>query len=440
MQNTTAFRRDRRRTGKVAHLPRVRVGHGTSARYEHRQWRRAGWPGDRQRGGIPEGASKRNIRLIRGGQLRGEDRQKIEAYLQSHDPSDTQGLEVLRIDLELYHTTGLTRYNPFVEDGDLIVVPATGEAVLAREAWRRPGSYEYAPGDRISDVAALALGPAANHDPDNVFLYRHIDGRWQQLQRIDLPAAQAKDPEADLLLQPADWLVARELPDYHQRSTVLIIGEVVYPGSYVVDVEGSRLRDVLDRAGGLTARASLGKARVVRDFDAEQVNDPEFARILAIPPANWDREEKQYFNMKSRESRGRMVVDFTELFANGAENEQNIQLLPGDAIIVPKAIETVLVSGQAVNPGAIPYDESYTVADYIARAGGFGWRASSDVVVIQARTGAWRDGNDLEVLEPGDRIWIKEKPVHDVWAIFTQSMQVAGQLATVLLVFLTIPQ
>ena len=393
----------------------------------------------RNSGGILDGASKRNIRLIRGGQLRGRDRQRIETYLQTNQLPHSDSLEVLRVDLELYYTTGLTRYNPFVEDGDLIVVPAKGEGILARENWSRPGTYEYAPGDRISDLVSLALGPAVDYDPENVLLFRYANGRWRYLQHVDLAAAVARDPEADLLLQPADWLIARKLPDYQNRSTVRVIGEVVYPGSYVVDLEGSRLKEVLEQAGGLTERASLGKSRVVRDFDAEQVNDPEWTRIMAIPAASWDREEKQYFNMKSREKPGRMVVDFIELFAteDGGAG-QNILVRPGDAIFVPMALETVLVSGQAANPGSVPFDESYTVADYIERAGGFSWRASSDVVIIQARTGVWRDADDVDKLEPGDRIWIKENPVHDRWALFLEGMQVAGQVATVVLLFVTI--
>ncbi len=391
----------------------------------------------RKAGGLTGGASRRGIRLIRGGRLQGDERGRIQTYLESMEQPHKDSLEVLRIDLTLFRTTGLTRHNPFVEDGDLIVVPSRGGTILSREAWRRPGSYEHAPGDRISDLAALSLGPMPNHDPENVFLFRYLDGRWQSPQRVDLAAALAGDPDADLLLQPADWLVARSLPDYQHYSTVLAVGEVVYPGSYVVDEEGSYLKDVLDQAGGLTESASLAQARVIRDVDAAQVNDPEMNRIMAIPPVSWDREEKQYFNMKSREKQGQMVVDFIELFGDG-EAEQNILLHPGDAIIVPRSPETVLVSGQAANPGAIPYVESYSVFDYIARAGGLGWRASSDVVVIQARTGVRRDADDVDFLEPGDRIWIKEKPVRDHWAIFTQSMQVTGQVATVVLLFVTI--
>ena len=41
-------------------------------------------------------------------------------------------------------------------------------------------------------------------------------------------------------------------------------------------------------------------------------------------------------------------------------------------------------------------------------------------------------------LQPGDRIWIREKPVRDYWTIFTQSMGVIGQVATVVLLFVSI--
>jgi hypothetical protein len=75
------------------------------------------------------------------------------------------------------------------------------------------------------------------------------------------------------------------------------------------------------------------------------------------------------------------------------------------------------------------------VPDYIERAGGFGWRASRDVRVIKARTGEILKAGDIDMVEPGDNIWIKEKPVRDYWLGFTQVMAMAGQLATVVLLF-----
>ena len=33
-----------------------------------------------------------------------------------------------------------------------------------------------------------------------------------------------------------------------------------------------------------------------------------------------------------------------------------------------------------------------------------------------------RDADEVDTIEPGDNIWIKEEPVRDYWAIFTQSV------------------
>jgi protein involved in polysaccharide export with SLBB domain len=132
-----------------------------------------------------------------------------------------------------------------------------------------------------------------------------------------------------------------------------------------------------------------------------------------------------------------MVVDFVALFQE-KDPAKDILLMPGDAIVVPSLQRTVVVSGQAAFPGAVTYDPSYRVADYIARAGGLSWRASKDVRVIKARTGEVKRARDVVHVDPGDRIWIKEKPVRDYWALFTQTMDVIGQVSTVVLLYVTI--
>ena len=78
------------------------------------------------------------------------------------------------------------------------------------------------------------------------------------------------------------------------------------------------------------------------------------------------------------------------------------------------------------------------MAAYIARAGGYGWRATREVEVIKASTGERVNAEDVERIEPGDRIWIREKATHDYWLILAQAMQVTGQVATVVLLFVTI--
>ena len=162
----------------------------------------------------------------------------------------------------------------------------------------------------------------------------------------------------------------------------------------------------------------------------------EQLRIGSVPVADRTDDEDQYFIMKSVERSGRLVVDFTALYQGDVT--QDIQLLPGDAILVPRLQQMVKVSGSAANPGAVIYHPGDGVEDYIAGAGGPGWRASDEIRVIKARTGEMESAADNERIDPGDRIWIKEKPVRDYWSKFTQATAVIGQAATLVLLYVSI--
>ncbi|MSR84293.1 MAG: hypothetical protein EXS58_15445 [Candidatus Latescibacteria bacterium] len=392
------------------------------------------------RGAMAATASRRNIHVIKTAFLDSAAAAWLRRLALSGQHEALAREAAQRVDLDLYEVTGESRYNPFVEDGDIIVVGAQQGKVGAMEAVQRPSMYEYVPGDRISDLLTLALGLAPNHDPEKLLLFRYAqDTRKREALPLDLKGILARDPGADLELQVDDWVVVRWLPVYHRRGEVRIVGEVVYPGYYVVEKGKTTLREIIEKAGSFTNDAALPEARVVRQKQSQQEEDidPEFERLRTIPVGDRTEEENQYFIMKSREKRGQMVVDFVALFDRGDES-QNIQLLPGDAIVVPAMQRVVVVSGQASHPGAVIYDSTYTVANYIEKAGGLGWRASKDVLVIKARTGEIRRARDVKQVEPGDRIWIKEKPVHDYWAIFTGTMGVIGQISTIILLYATL--
>ena len=389
----------------------------------------------RKAGGLANVASGRNILVIKTG-IDADSAVKLGERAQQGDTRELESMTSRRVDLGLYGATGLSRYNPFIEDGDVVLVPARMGQIAAREAVQRPGFFEFVEGDRISDLLTLALGLAPSHDSDNAFLFRYReDSKTRYTRRIDIEGILQGQEEADLPLQAGDWIVLRRLTGYHERSTVQIVGEVMLPGFHVVDEDGTSLSEVIALAGGFTPEAALSEARVVR-LREEVVEDPEFERIRFIPPADRTEDENQYFIMKSRERPGEMVVDFVALEAG--DESQDIELLPGDIIAVPRLQQMVMVSGAATSPGAVVYNPDFSVWDYIESAGGYGWRASGKVRVIKASTGQPKWAKDVWRVEPGDRIWILEKPVRDYWTIFTQTMAVIGEVTTVVLLFITI--
>lgn len=398
-------------------------------------------------GELEERATTRNIHLIKTAGVSAEDRVQISKRLAlGLSAEGMDGVEIGRVDIDMYRITGESQYNPFIEDGDIILVTASLGRMACFGAMNRSGFYEYVKGDRLSDLLSLALGPTVDIDFSNTSLFRFendLEGRVAL--SVDLQAVLDGDPEADIELQADDWLNVRSIPEFHKRSEVSILGEVAYPGYYVTDLEGMDLRSLVAKAGGFTERAALAEARIVRQQSAEGQNqqsrveeiDPEFERIRFIPVVDRTEDENQYFIMKSRERAGQMSVDWVKLFIEG-DDSHNITLLPGDVIVVPTLLRTVTVSGAVAQPGTVTYDASYTVEDYIERTGGLGWRASDDVRIIKGLTGEVKRAKDYVEIQPGDRIWVKEKPERDYWEIFTQGMNVIGEVTTVVLLFVTI--
>ncbi len=66
-------------------------------------------------------------------------------------------------------------------------------------------------------------------------------------------------------------------------------------------------------------------------------------------------DEYDYFKAKSRQTSGRVVIDFVDLFINNNLAE-NIVLRRGDVITIPEQKDYIIMLGQFVNPGKIIYN------------------------------------------------------------------------------------
>ena len=396
-------------------------------------------------GGLLPEASRRDIRLIKVSDLTPREREKLARFMtlgQAFEDLDN-GL-IKRVDFDMYEVAGQSNFNPFVEDGDVVIINASAGRLGSFGALKRPGFYNYVPGDKVSDLLHLSLGTTNDVDSSKVRLFRyHADNKTRISLDVDMRAIAQGDSVADIELHSNDWLNVGSVPEFQPRSEVFISGEVIFPGYYVVNPQGMRLRELIESAGGFTEYASLAEARIVRRASPDnsgtsegdtEIIDPEFERIRFVPVSERTEDENQYFIMKSRERVGHMSVDWDRLFMQGDERH-NIPLLPGDELHVPRLSDVIIISGAVGQPGSVIYDSTFTVQDYIDRAGGLGWRASKDVRLIKGLSGEVKRVKDGVRIQPGDRIWVKESPERDYWMIFSQAMGVIGQVSTVVLLY-----
>lgn len=396
-------------------------------------------------GGLLPEASRRDIRLIKVSDLTPREREKLARFMtlgQAFEDLDN-GL-IKRVDFDMYEVAGQSNFNPFVEDGDVVIINASAGRLGSFGALKRPGFYNYVPGDKVSDLLHLSLGTTNDVDSSKVRLFRyHADNKTRISLDVDMRAIAEGDSVADIELHSNDWLNVGSVPEFQPRSEVFISGEVIFPGYYVVNPQGMRLRELIESAGGFTEYASLAEARIVRRASPDnsgtsegdtEIIDPEFERIRFVPVSERTEDENQYFIMKSRERVGQMSVDWDRLFTQGDERH-NIPLLPGDELHVPRLSDVIIISGAVGQPGSVIYDSTFTVQDYIDRAGGLGWRASKDVRLIKGLSGEVKRVKDGVMIQAGDRIWVKELPERDYWMIFSQAMGIIGQVSTVVLLY-----
>jgi protein involved in polysaccharide export with SLBB domain len=344
-----------------------------------------------------------------------------------------------RVDLVDYLHTGNLKSNPFLLDGDVIFVPAEetrAGRVSIEGALRLPSEFEYAPGDCVAALIALAQGYTTDADSSFIELVRFIGPSSRTTRtRLSLDRADpaVRETSLNFVLQPDDRLYVRSLPKFHQGRSVEVVGEVFYPGRYDISEGQTHLKEIVTRAGGLTSNASLRSALVLRRA-VEDVEDPEFERLKKMQVAEMTESEREYFKMKSRERNGAMGVNFNALFEKN-DLSQNVILRDRDVINIPSQEITVKLTGQVVYPGLYPYEPGQTMKYYLEKAGGFNWNARrSRARIIKANTGEWAKADDDAIIDVGDTIFVPEKPERDWWTMYRELIMVLAQMATIYLV------
>jgi polysaccharide biosynthesis/export protein len=341
----------------------------------------------------------------------------------------SRGGDTTVCDLLSFLRFGSRPQNPMLVEGDVVLVDRIDKTVSVYGSVKYPAVYEYVEGETIDDLINLAGGFLFTAKKDTIEHVRYTpDGKNLFSSYYSYEELKQKN----ILLQPKDKVIVREIPDYYIEKMIRIDGFVKYPGYYKIIEEQTTLADIIKEAGGFRKDASLNESTLLRSMVVVET-DPELERLRLIPRAELTDDEYDYLKAKSRQRSGKVVVDFVKLFRDN-DKQEDVVLRRGDVINVPEAKNYIILLGQVVNPGNIMYQENLTVEDYINLAGGFAWRAlEGDVRVVKANTGEWIDADDIESLDPGDTIWILEDPPPPrFWDIFTTSLAVVGQVASVI--------
>jgi polysaccharide export outer membrane protein len=341
-------------------------------------------------------------------------------------------------DILRFQTTGDLSCNPVVRDGDVIYVPVR-DTILDLYgifgAVKAPGYFEYAPRDRLSDLIALAQGLKSDADSLAGEIVRfdadHVS-TFTIAVHLSRAFAATGGPD-DVPLVPDDRVYIRSLPRFHEKQQVTIVGEVRYPGTYAIEEGKTTLSELVQMAGGVTKEASLDEAVMIR-ADTQGVVDPEYERLKNMNVSDMDDDEYRYFKIRSLEMPGKVSLNLSKLLLTGDKSHE-VFLRNGDHVTIPRISRDIKVVGLVNNPGLIALNPGKDYRYYIEKAGGLTSEARKSKIRIIERGSQKRIKPRVgRPLEPGQTVWVPEKPKRDYWRSIRETVLFVGNVATVYLV------
>lgn len=236
------------------------------------------------------------------------------------------------------------------------------------------------------------------------------------------------DGEKNFVLEPFDEIYVRRSPSYREQQKIRIEGEVIYPGVYAKSGVNERLSDLIKRAGGVTSKAYVKGARLVRQMNADEQMKVTSALKLAqnsqgdsISIASLDIGTTYYVGIDLHEALRQPGSDY------------DIVLRAGDRLHVPNFNTTVKISGAVMYPNAVTFNQKKKLKSYIENAGGFANRAKKKKVYVLYMNGmiATRKHMHYPKIEPGCEIIVPMKSARKGfgWAEFMSTATSTTSLA-----------
>jgi len=224
------------------------------------------------------------------------------------------------------------------------------------------------------------------------------------IEIVDLPQDLSINGDSkEYYLSEYDKVTVKRHPFWQLHVSVSVLGQVKFPGEYALRTPEEGIYDLVQRAGGLVSDPFLIGARLMRENN-------------------------------------RVVVDFKKALKKSSPKDDLI-LMPGDIIIIPKRPKIVEVSGSVNIPGLIKFVPGNKSMYYISRAGGFhmdgdkgNTRISrADGSVVSSKRRFWWDPKVNE----GDEVIValkEKKDPFDLSEFLSETSTILASLATIVFV------
>lgn len=251
------------------------------------------------------------------------------------------------IDIYDFLLNGVTKKNIRLEDNDVILVPIVKKRVEVAGEVRRPGLYELNDKETLKTLVDMAGGFTDKAYRQTASIRRFSD---IQQQIVDVPQRDF----ASFQMEDGDEANFGSLLKKFENR-VQATGAINRSGEFELTT-GMKLKDLIDRAGGLRGDALTTRATVYRtkaDFQQEAIS-----------------------------------VDLNLVMKEDALSNLTLQredILSVSSVYDVKESYFVRIQGEVNQPGIFPYVDNMSVGDLVVKAGGFNEAASGSTIEIVRR-------------------------------------------------------
>ena len=343
-----------------------------------------------------------------------EEAMSSRAVMRRMKPNRTQ--EVLSIDIEGI----LNGSTPDValQNEDVLFIPTIAEHQNLRTLTIDgqvifPGTYEYAENMTIEDLILQAGGLTDAASTAKIDVSRRLRDpsateagmEIAKTFSFSLKDNYVIDGDRSFTLEPYDIVQVRMSPAFQTPIRVSIEGEVAFQGNYTMELKNQRLSDVVKAAGGVVAGGYVRGARLERRLtDAERARLRE---VIRIARQTADGKDSIALNKLEMAETFTVGIHLDEALAHPGST-QDIELMDGDRLVVPRFNHTVRISGDVNAPNTVAYDEGEGYKYYIKQAGGFGNRAKKRNTYIIYMNGTMAMAKEGKI-EPGCEVVVPSK-------------------------------
>jgi len=221
----------------------------------------------------------------------------------------------------------------------------------------KPGTFPFSENMHVKDLIYMAGGLKVTAGKDIEIARRKKDANVFEKNtiRTEIIKYSLANSYDTLVLQPFDVVLVKNDPGYMTQLNVTILGEVANPGSYAKENTRERVSALIKRSGGLTANAYPAGAILIRTNKIDSI------------PRN-------------------VAIDLVKSLEHPGSSDDMI-LINGDLVNIPREMQTVSITGQVYNQGQMMFYPGKTLRYYISRAGGLNEKSLKRGIYVTAANG-----------------------------------------------------